>query len=314
MTALSNGRMIYGLQYDPDHKMSTSIEACVSCESKNIICDLFDMLFPMQSRKSNILIYGSCVSRDIQRITNSRYHLLDYIARQTLVSAYSTPLLEPDTTTLSSKFLERAVKGDFTSNAPSRIKESARKADAIIIDLASERHGVIQYKDGLLSRTNDLFKSNLLTANEFNRSIKFDSIKHRKMFRAAAIQLKELLREEKAFRKTLIIAAPFTDVSINGSKVPLSHHKNAETINNEYSYYYRLLKSMGFAILSLPEHLCKTTPDHTWGISQDHYIPEAYEYLADQIDLFILAPATAKRVFRALNAGTIFNDSRNVPE
>lgn len=264
------------------------------------------MLLAMKNRKTSILIYGSCVSRDIQRITNNRFNLIDYIARQTLVSAFSVPLPEPEITAVTSKFQIRSVQGDFASNAPDKLREHAAVADTILIDLASERHGVIEFNKGLLSRTNDLFKAQLLSSGEFNKVISFNSIKHRKLFRAAALELKKLLLEEKVFRKTLIIAAPFTDESTDGSRVPLSHNKNAQTINEEYSYYYHLLKSMGFAILSLPKHLCVTTPEHKWGISQDHYITEAYEYLANQIELFALKPQTAKRVFSELNAPQLF--------
>lgn len=260
----------------------------------------------MQTSGPKVLIYGSCVTRDIQRISDNRFRVLDYIARQTFVSADAPPLPAPDTSTVPGKFLGRSITGDFTSNAMERIKTNVRKSDAFLIDLASERHGVIPYGGSLISRTNDLLKSGLLTPREFNKHIPFNTSEHRKKFRAAALNLKRLLMQEKSFRKTLIIATPFTDEATDGSRVPLSHHKTADMINEEYAFYYDLLKGMGFAILSLPDHLCKTTPDHLWGISQNHYVSEAYEYMADQIELFISEPAIAKRVFATLNTGRIF--------
>lgn len=260
----------------------------------------------MQTSGPKILIYGSCVTRDIQRISDDRFRVLDYIARQSFVSANSPSLPDPDTSAIAGKFLARAIASDFASNAFERIISNIRKSDVLLIDLASERHGVVPYQNSLISRTNDLAKSGLLTPREFNKHIAFDTPEHRKKFRAAAIKLKEELMREKAFRKTLVIATPFTDVTSDGSKMPLSRGKTAEMINNEYAYYYELLRNMGFAILTLPDELCVASPSHKWGISQNHYVSEAYGYLADQIELFMAEPVVAKRVFKALNSGRIF--------
>lgn len=260
----------------------------------------------MQTSGSKILIYGSCVTRDIQRVSNDRFRVLDYIARQSFVSANAPSLPDPDTSAIAGKFLAKTIASDFASNAFERIISNVRKSDVFLIDLASERHGVIPHRSSLISRTNDLAKSGLLTSGEFKKNLAFDTPEHRKKFRAAAIRLKELLMREKAFRKTLVIATPFTDVTTDGSQVPLSHGKTAEMINYEYGYYYELLRSMGFTILTLPDHLCVANPEHKWGISQNHYVSEAYEYLADQIELFMAEPVIAKRVFKALNSGRIF--------
>lgn len=255
----------------------------------------------MSSPKKKILIFGSCVSRDIQRISGDRFQVIDYIARQTFVSANAPALPEPDTSRIPGKFLARSVKGDFTSDAMERIRQSARKADILLIDLASERHGVIPYRGTYLARTHDLLKSELLTPREYKKHIPFNSTLHRRKFRASALALKSLLKEEKVFRKTIIIAPRFTDISIDGSRVPLSHHKTASKINAEYRYYYRLLRNLGFTVLGLPDHFCKTTPDHQWGIAQNHYITEAYLYFADQLTLFSENPTVSRRVFASLN-------------
>lgn len=111
--------------------------------------------------KTKLFIYGSCVGRDIVRLLPGKYTLLHYAARQSWISAASLPLAKPDPVDLG-PFSKRSLVGDFTSNVPMLLRGISRKSDVILIDIATDRHGVYRVGSSYISNTGELKRSNLL--------------------------------------------------------------------------------------------------------------------------------------------------------
>lgn len=243
---------------------------------------------------TKVLIYGSCVTRDIVRLHETRFQHTYYIARQSLVSAFTEPAGEAPTPNLNSAFMRRNLIGDFMSDAPELIAKHLPESDLFLIDFVSDKRGVYPLKEGgYVSFTQELGRSKLLAEYPHSPRILFGSDQHFAMWQTAAESLKALLMKHAGFDRTVIVAAPFTDASADGQPVAPFHGMTASELNRKYDRYYDHLEALGFHVLRMPEDLAVADPNHQWGIAHDHYIDSAYAWLADELEAFATAHRTA---------------------
>lgn len=245
----------------------------------------------MSTEPIKTLIYGSCVSRDIARITEPRFEVTRYIARQSWVSAFTGPLADPGPTELTSAFQQRSLVGDFTSNAFDLIAEAAPQSDLVLLDIDCELRGVFPLDGGYVSNTPELARSGALQSRDPGPLLKFGAAEHLELFVRAAEQLRNLLAEAGAMDRTVVVRFPFTDESTTGDSVPLLAGRSGAEWNAAYLPYYQLIEDMGFSVSSLPTELGVSTPDHQWGIQQEHYVDDAYRWWADEVAPFSRPPA-----------------------
>lgn len=233
-----------------------------------------------------LLIYGSCVSRDIVRILDDTYTSGGYIARQTFISAFSRPSRRPEDWGITSKFQIKNLNGDFASNAARRIRTGAAKSDVMLIDLASEKHGIFEVGENrYVSATPTLRATPYYKKSFEGRRIPFGASEHLDLFGGAAEQLKDLLVDSGVFPYTAVLNAPFTDKVIDGPD--LTGSPSAAEWNEKFSAYYDLLRELGFELFpELPTELAQSTETHSWGKSQDHYVDAAYQWWGDRIEEF----------------------------
>lgn len=212
------------------------------------------------------------------RVVPEPFEEVDYIARQSWVSAFTDPIPAPDLSHMTSELRARNVRGDFESDARERL---AAKSDIVLLDIASELNGAGAYRGGYVSLTPDHRRAfgRIIPGAE---AIPFGSEEHFKLFRAAGMRLAELLFHLDIFDRTFVLTAPFTDRTTTGE--PLSGvQETAEAINAKIRRYYQFLWAAGFQVLALPEELAVADPDHEWGPGQDHYTDDAYRWWADRI-------------------------------
>lgn len=241
----------------------------------------------MFAMSKSVFIWGSCVSRDILRVTG-KFELTGYVGRQSLVSGMNPGLKDPGPTRLEHAFQDRSLRGDFRSNGRQRIAEKVPNTDAFIIDLATERRGVYPAREGYLSRTAELAKSRLLPQYRTGRAIEFGTLRHRKLFTAAAHTLYSELEKYGMEQRVAVINHPFSSETLNGHQLGPSLGKSSEEWNKLFPIYYEILSDLGFTIFDPPpSELIKTADDHAWGRTVDHYLDETYYFWADQIDNFI---------------------------
>lgn len=237
--------------------------------------------------RNQLFIYGSCVSRDIVRVTSGRFGVVHYVARQSWISAAGSSLPYPRNVELSN-FSARSLRGDFASNLNYLLRKDGPRSDVIVMDLASDRHGVYPVDGGYVSNTGELKRSGVLKSLDHGELIEFGSREHRRLFRSAAGKIKRVLESRGLFGRVLVLYVPFAGVAREvGAEVPLARGLTAPEVNREYRYYYKVLESLGFTLTpEPPASMVVTTNEHKWGIAQDHYVDELYLWWAGRIDEF----------------------------
>ena len=249
----------------------------IAAEYEEVLRDLLGIDAPLRTA-----IYGSCVARDVLRVVPDPFEVTGYIARQSWVSAFTPPVKAPDLSHVKSAFQARNIRGDFESNAGERLTRLAAESDIVLIDIASDRHGVAAYEGGYVSLTPDhrrAFKGIV----PGGRMIPFGSDEHLTLFRSSMMRAAELLLDLDVLDKTYILEAPFTDRTVTGEPM-VGFGETAEEINVKYKPYYNVLGAGGFQLLPLPEELAVADHQHQWGPGQDHYADPAYHWWAEQIE------------------------------
>lgn len=233
----------------------------------------------METAPIRTLIYGSCVSRDVLRIAPEPFQLTGYIARQSWISAFTTPVPSPDLSHVASAFQARNLDGDFRSTARQLMRRHSEATDVLLIDIASDRHGVAQYGDGYVSLTPD-HKRAFGGMIRGGRRVPFASPRHLGLFSAAVKRGSGALGRLGLMEKALVLRAPFTDVTTTG--VPMKGG-SVTKLNAQYEPYYEVLAAAGLEIVDLPAELAVADPGHTWGLAPDHYADPAYQWWAERI-------------------------------
>lgn len=235
----------------------------------------------------NVLIYGSCVSRDILRLHPDRFKTSHYIARQSWISAYSRPVQMPKSLQFKSAFVQRSIEGDFKSDALRRIRFHAEDSDVLLMDLATDRRGYLPIggSAATISFSREIETSNIAEKLSARERVEFGSHQHFGRFTRSAMRMKNQLKKLDIFGQTIILRVPFVDESTGGHAVPRVHGKSGDQWNRLFIPYYEILEELGFYVTDpLPMNLAIADSNHTWGIAPDHYIPRAYEWWAEKID------------------------------
>lgn len=233
-------------------------------------------------RPLRTLIYGSCVARDVVRVVPEPFELVRYVARQSWVSAYWPASTVPDVSHLQSAFQRRAISGDFGSTAPRLLRRLSSQVDLVLIDIASDRHGVMRIGRGFVSLTPDhrrAFDGPFAPDGEF---IPFGTDQHLALFTEAATRAAASLQSEGTLGRAVVLAFPFTDRLDTGGAVA-KEKVAVSTLNALYQPYYSALAERGFHILRLPQELAVSTADHTWGPGVDHFADPAPVWWASQL-------------------------------
>jgi hypothetical protein len=236
---------------------------------------------------AEIIIYGSCVSRDTFSIMEQEHRLLAYVARQSLISAMTQPttLLEP--AKLDSKFQSRMLNGDLKSDLLGTLRKHSMQADLLLIDLTDERLGVHKLPDNsFVTRSSELIQSGLLNKlNPIPGVIQIGTERHWIFWERAASRFVDHLSSIGLFDKTIIVNTPWAAESIEGAPVPGYRNFTVNEMNGHLRRYGEHLKRLGLRVLEMPEELAKSTKNHKWGIAPFHYQDSAYEWISKEIEL-----------------------------
>lgn len=237
-----------------------------------------------------ISIYGSCVSRDIIRVTENKFKSKEYVARQCWISAVSLPQPIPDGINLTG-FRLKSLVGDIESNAFPRLQNSAKQSKAVVIDVASDRHGVWDLGNGgYLSNLATMKKQKVLNDFPDSRLITWGSAEHLELFNRAVAEGKEALLKCGFFQKATVLKVPFTDKTEAGEVLDSGSGMNPLQIRASYSPYYEIFERYGFNFLpDLPEELAVSTEEHAWGKGINHFVDAAYDWWGDEIERFIVS-------------------------
>ncbi len=237
----------------------------------------------------NLLIFGSCVTRDTVPLLEAEGHRLClYVARQS-VTSIGHPVADPHFTDrhLDSPFQERMYRGDLAGNALTRIIEAQAAYEgpcALVWDLTDERGGILCDASGaVLTRTSDAAGAGFLddVPERWNRH-NFGSLQHWLMFKEAAEDFADVLHRIGLWERTLVLDNRWAQVDADGHATPQSLGLAATTANGALSTYIDLLRSLGWRIAT-PDIAPVADAHHRWGLTPFHYTDEFYGSIARAI-------------------------------
>lgn len=229
------------------------------------------------------LVYGSRVSRDLIALHNDDMICVDYIARQSWISATSTPIESGVVggTVLDSKFQNQMLVGDFASSAVSSLTEAMTECDLILIDIIDDRFGVYPLGNGYITPTAEFATSGIRPSLELGHHIPFGSDEHFDLWKKSADKIRSALDE--VIERVVVLSTEFTERSADDTVVPQALGSSANLWNEKYKRYYAHVNSLGFKVVELPSKLAVSTPHHRWGIAPFHYMEASYEWLYSRI-------------------------------
>ena len=112
---------------------------------------------------TNAFVFGGCVSRDIRPYLGDGWEMVEYVARQSWISAASGPTVLKGTSALTSNFQNRCLQNDIAGNGFQLIEKHRDDVDILIADLIVERLGVYRNQDkGIITHSWELERSTLL--------------------------------------------------------------------------------------------------------------------------------------------------------
>lgn len=238
----------------------------------------------------NLIIYGSCVSRDIFNLEeNSDFNLLEYYARSSMASLCSEAYANEDALQrIPSAFRRRMVAYDFSKAMFSEANQF-NDSDIILIDLIDERFDLVALPSGqLITLSNELTESGLLE----DPSIKGYSIipqgspERRKLWLQGMQKLFAFLKDRNKL-DCVIVNKVFW--SSRFEKESETHFPVApalvEKANAELNWMYDALahELAEHQFISFPPSLLTADEQHKWGVSPFHYCEGYYVEALSQI-------------------------------
>lgn len=243
----------------------------------------------------DVLIIGSCVSRDTFSVLakNQGYKLLDYVARQSLVSAQhpgNDSLI--DETLFTSPFQFRSVRADVRGDLWDRVHLHAPAADLILMDLIDERRGVALLEDGTVLTDNwELVVAGQRAALPVVGTHALNSEEHFTAWLMGLDRLVNLLRELESLHKLLVIMPQFATQLSDGSAYQAD---GADAhLERNYERYSAAIRERGLATIQLDQVNLKADSSHRWGLKPFHYAEETEQLLAQAAHRHTLRVALA---------------------
>lgn len=231
-----------------------------------------------------VFIYGSCVTRDTVKFWDDyRFELAGYVARQSVVSAYSPadPRLF-QTSQISSPFQRRMVEGDIRGNLLDAMSNA--DYDLMIWDITDERGGFYEVPEGgcvtrLAQYEGGAYKdpTPLITGPRFGKDA------HYELWSTAVDRFIADLDAAGRLKSTVVNAIPWADRLDSGEPLDMGNRPAAKWFNPAASRYYDYLEAAGLLVARTPPELVAATEDHQWGLEPYHYSDATYLAALDSI-------------------------------
>lgn len=245
------------------------------------------------TKPPQIAIYGSCVSRDMSRISlEPKVKCALYVARQSLISvgtsARGREIGEPS---FPHPFQQNSFLSDIRGDGLKRIHDIRNRIDLVVVDIVDERHGIYVHPDGpVLTRSIDGVSVHAYDHLEGWEYYDFGTTEHLGKFKAAVERGKNALERWGLFDKTVVICTAWATELNTGDPVPQSMGKNAEDINKLLPLYEAPFEELGFRVARPDPATVIGDANHLWGPAPFHFIKPFYDSIAKQILPLLPAP------------------------
>lgn len=244
---------------------------------------------------AQVAILGSCVSRDLVRISLSEEAKCPlYIARQSILS-YGRPATEnkPAEPSFNHPFQLTSYRSDVNGTGLKQVLRASKDIDVLLIDLVDERHGVFASPLGeVITQSIDGMKTGLYDTLDGWEHVPFGTPDHLRAFAQQAEMMRDQLAKAELFDRTIVILAPWATHLSTGERTPWSMGKTAEWANSVLPDYEQVFEDLGYQTVRPDPETVVGDPEHQWGPAPFHYIKNFYDSLAAQIRPFTKAHAS----------------------
>jgi hypothetical protein len=230
--------------------------------------------------KTRVFIYGSCVSRDtFEHLDPEHFELVEYVARQSVLSAYTKPVELMAPPTLKSRFQQRMITGDFSSSLRSLLATHSSATDFVLVDLTDERLGAYMLPDGsFVTRSVELIESGgEQYLPQGTKHIAFGTQQHFDYWTTAMEYIGEQMRTRMPQATIVLLDIPWAEWSETGSQTPGSFGMQAPDANPVFQSYARMAaQALGAHVISMEPSEVLSSPHHPWGDAPFHYAEKVY--------------------------------------
>ncbi len=228
--------------------------------------------------QKKILIFGSCVSRDIFNLKND-FHLINYFARSSFASIFQTPFSHPEIAeSLESKFQERIVKADMKKSILSDLKKG--NFDILLLDFIDERFNLFKLNDSICTLSNEAIKTGLLEEYPDPEIIKNSSQEFFDMWEQGWKQFIELMQDMGQLEKVILNKVYWAEETVSSDNFePIYSKDKTQQMNIFLDKLYAIAEQSlpSENIMQFSKKVMIGADEHQWGLSPFHYISEYYE-------------------------------------
>ena len=257
-----------------------------------------------------IAIVGSCITRDLWPIRGGGSEQLLYVSRTSLASLLASPL--PDFQPARSPpgdlhaHEHKALVADLEKTALARLV--AFQPTHLIFDFIDERFDLISTRGTLVTHSAELVRSGYLSRAPFRswRPISRLSAPCDRLWRDATRAFATLLEQSELRRAAPILHSARWATRQRDTSGAISEIRDVEILSGrptEIGPYNALLERQEAEFLRLMSPMARidadafrlADPDHQWGLSPFHYIPEYYDEVRRQLGLLGLSGAFSEQ-------------------
>lgn len=231
----------------------------------------------------NVFIFGSCVSRDTRPFLGQDWTMIEYIARQSFISAAAGRAVVHGTSKLTSAFQNTCLRNDFAGSFMETLRQRAPETDLVLIDLVDERLGVRRTDEGgYVTNSWELSESGLIDENDGHLMlVDFASDEHFELWCHAADRVVEAIDDVGL---PLVVLAPAWAAKAENGGSELDYRRvPASPWNQRYVRYFDHLEGIGVEVIRLSPDEVRASTTHQWGLAPFHFEDRVYEVLQGRI-------------------------------
>ena len=238
----------------------------------------------------NIIIFGSCVSRDafdIGSYKNEDLAHIQYFARCSLITLNSPPFnIDVAEIENINPFQQRLVANDLNRAFYSHIAGRDLDNTYLIIDFIDERLDLLFWEGKYITFSEEFENSNLskkMTGNKIQRS---ESLTE-KVWKHNCLLFIEKISTAFPPEKVILHKAFWKDIFIDNKEYHrFSNIKQIQENNRQLLIYYNFfqLNFPGIQVIDLNKEGYQADKCHKWGLGPIHYTSEYYFRFVEEFD------------------------------
>ena len=233
-----------------------------------------------------VLVFGSCVSRDIFEAPNCCFLVGQYLARSSFASAFSgKKALDNFSINLESGFQRRMVSCDFSKSAWFFLEGDS--FDGVLVDFIDERFDLFQFDDGAIcTLSSELLGSGFEPAKLKGRIIKSGSDEFLSLWNKGWDRFVDLMSRVGLLDRVYINRVFWAGVTEDGEDFSDTYTDARIQQSNIFlsKLYSRVSQDIPLRnFLVFPQELLIGGKQHRWGKSPFHYIDKYYETAFSQL-------------------------------